>query len=161
MSNKAKDFIKNLKISPFKVIGLIVLALYAISLLSLLVWGFFTSIKTQAEFRLNYVGLPKGMPWQWEWRNIAYVFDNFTYATLYGENTQYFQDYVLCGNVRTKRADKFYLYNLGHIEMQCAATHSNCYVKSARTDCKHSDTACSGGMRVRADKGHTGYTKTL
>ena len=72
-----KKFFQKLEISPFKIVGLIVLALYALSMLALMYWGLTTALKTQMEFRVNKLGLPKGMPWEWEWSNIFYVFSNF------------------------------------------------------------------------------------
>lgn len=86
MSDKLKKiknvrFLKGLKISPFKIVGLIIFVAYTISMLAMLAWGVFTALKTQAEFRLNHVGLPKGWPWEWEWHNIGYVFENFYILT--------------------------------------------------------------------------------
>ena len=72
-----KKWLKNLKISPFKIAGLLILLIYTISMFALLSWGFFSALKTQMEFRLNKTGLPKGMPWEWEWKNITLVFSRF------------------------------------------------------------------------------------
>ena len=76
-----KRYIKNIKISPFKVVGLIVLLTYTISMLSLMGWGFFTALKSQMEFRKDKVGLPDGWPWGWEWQNIGFVFSRFYILT--------------------------------------------------------------------------------
>lgn len=60
----------------FLVLG-IILALYTIFLLTLIVWGFFTSVKatlgTKNLFRDNKAGLPKGAPWEWEWKNYSVI----------------------------------------------------------------------------------------
>ena len=75
--NDIKKKLKKIKISPFKIVGFIVLAVYAISVLALIFWGLFTALKTQPEFRADKVGLPNGWPWEWEWSNIWYLFNNF------------------------------------------------------------------------------------
>ncbi len=60
------------KFSPITVILLFLLSLYAVSLIVLLLWAFLTSFKSQADFRLNVVGLPK----QWVW-NYTFVFGEY------------------------------------------------------------------------------------
>ena len=59
------------------VVGFIVLLAYTVSMLSLMGWGFFTALKTQMQFRKDKIGLPPGMPWDWEWQNIQFVFSRF------------------------------------------------------------------------------------
>ena len=59
--------------SPLTVILLIFLILYVVVLVGLLLWAFMTSFKSQTEFRLNIVGLPK----EWVW-NYSFVFQMFT-----------------------------------------------------------------------------------
>lgn len=68
---------------PIKILLCTVLILYAVILLTMLVWGLLTAVKTDDEllFNLNYIGLPedwmtgrKLMPWQW-------AFNNFSRAT--------------------------------------------------------------------------------
>lgn len=68
---------KKVEITPYKVITLIVLTIYSISMLVVLLWGVNTALKAQSEFRVNRVGFPKGWPWEWEWSNLIYVFSNF------------------------------------------------------------------------------------
>lgn len=65
------------KISISKIVLFIILLIYAASLLVPLVWGFFTSLKTNADFRSNVFGLPKGWPWEWSWSNYGYAFSEF------------------------------------------------------------------------------------
>ncbi len=60
------------KFSPITVILLILLALYAASLIAMLLWAFLTSFKSQADFRLNVVGLPG----KWVW-NYSFVFSMY------------------------------------------------------------------------------------
>ncbi len=62
------------KWSPIYVLSLIVLILYAISLLGILLWGFWTSFKDdQTDFRINILGLPK----KWKFSNYSYILENF------------------------------------------------------------------------------------
>lgn len=60
-----------------KVILFIVLALYVISMMLPLLWGLFTSLKSQSEFRADVLAPPKGWPWEWQWSNFPYVLSNF------------------------------------------------------------------------------------
>lgn len=71
-TKKMKD-----KFSPFKLIVHILLALYALSMLFLLVWAFFTSLKTRTQFYQDSVGLPPGHIWEWQWKNYATAFQEF------------------------------------------------------------------------------------
>ena len=75
--SRFKQWFKKRKLSPFKIIGFIVLLVYTISMLSLMIWGVSTSLKTQMDFRKDKIGLPAGWPWEWEWSNIAFVFSRF------------------------------------------------------------------------------------
>ena len=61
------------------------LVFYVVFLLMLIVWGFFVTLKADLAinavnpenvFRTNIFGLPKGMPWEWEWRNYAQVLEH-------------------------------------------------------------------------------------
>ena len=65
------------RLSPMKVILFIVLALYVISMMLPLLWGLFTSLKSQSEFRADVLAPPKGWPWEWQWSNFPYVLSNF------------------------------------------------------------------------------------
>lgn len=58
----------------FEIVVFCVLAIYTISMLIILFWGLSTSLKSKLEFRTNLLGLPKGMPWEWEWSNYITVF---------------------------------------------------------------------------------------
>ena len=56
---------------------LVILFFYTVSLILPLLWGIFTSLKTQNEFRVNILGIPEGAPWNWAWGNFVYVMQNF------------------------------------------------------------------------------------
>ena len=55
------------------------LGLYALSMVLLLVWAFFTSVKANSDFRYNALGLPKS----WEWSNFSRVFKEFVVPVSY------------------------------------------------------------------------------
>ena len=60
------------KLSTITVVMLIFLVIYSLILIGLLLWAFMTSFKSNSEFRLNKIGLPK----EWVW-NYSFVFENF------------------------------------------------------------------------------------
>lgn len=60
------------------VILFVVLFLYAALMIGLLCWAFFTSVKSQIEFRNNKIWIPHGHIWQWSWSNIGMVFQHFS-----------------------------------------------------------------------------------
>ena len=70
---------KKRKFDVFFLVTGICLAAYSIFLLTLIIWGFFTSVKadlgTTNLFRDNKVGLPQGWPWEWEWKNYLVIKD--------------------------------------------------------------------------------------
>lgn len=74
---RLKQYLKKIKISPFNIICCILLFVYTIAMLILIGWGFFTALKTQMQFRTDKIGLPPGMPWEWEWNNLLFVFSRF------------------------------------------------------------------------------------
>ena len=58
----------------------IILALYCLLIITLFAWGIFSSLKSGAIvgpniFRKNQLGLPEGMPWEWQWSNYVEIFD--------------------------------------------------------------------------------------
>ena len=83
---------KRHKLDVFFLITGICLAAYSIFLLVLIIWGFFTSVKADLGstnlFRFNKVGLPKGWPWQWEWKNYAVIKD-YVYVDVIKDGTRY------------------------------------------------------------------------
>ena len=63
--------------SPLTVVLLIVLILYALTLIGLLFWAVITSFKSQAEFRINILGFPD----KWVW-NYGEVFRSFQVSVM-------------------------------------------------------------------------------
>ncbi len=63
---------KREKFNALTIILLVLLIVYAISLLIPLFWGFISSFKDRFEFRLNVIGMPK----EWVW-NYSVVYDQF------------------------------------------------------------------------------------
>ena len=78
------------KISVLNAVLFTVLALYAFSLLFLLAWGLFNSLKPYGgppgtgSFRENPFGLPKGWPWEWKWSNYAMIFKELSIGVYTG-----------------------------------------------------------------------------
>lgn len=67
--------LKKSKPRLFYIVVFVILFAYVISIFMPIIWGFFTSLKDQTEFRNNVVGLPKGWPWEWKWMNYINVTD--------------------------------------------------------------------------------------
>lgn len=63
---------KREKFNILTIIMLVVLCLYALTLIGLMCWGLLTSFKSHTDFRLNKLGLPK----EWVW-NFGEVFNFF------------------------------------------------------------------------------------
>ena len=75
---ETKPFIEKLKkISPFRVVLGVLLALYSLSMFVLLFWGVLNSLKSVSDFRTNPLFFTGKWPWEWSWNNYAYVFNNF------------------------------------------------------------------------------------
>lgn len=70
--------------SPLTVVLLIVLILYALTLIGLLFWAVITSFKSQAEFRINILGFPD----KWVW-NYGEVFRSFQVPVMAEDGTRY------------------------------------------------------------------------
>ena len=70
--------------SPLTVVLLIVLTLYALTLIGLLFWAVITSFKSQAEFRINILGFPD----KWVW-NYGEVFRSFQVSVMAEDGTRY------------------------------------------------------------------------
>ncbi len=75
MANKNTGVKKKLGVMNW--ILLVVLIVYAVSMIALFLWGISTSLKTRQDFKVNKLGLPKGMPWEWSWGNFVEVYNNF------------------------------------------------------------------------------------
>lgn len=70
--------------TPFTITLMVFLIIYSAILIGLLLWALMTSFKSQSDFRLNVVGLPK----KWVW-NYSYVFKMYSYPILTTEGTKY------------------------------------------------------------------------
>lgn len=66
--------------TPFKVVLVAGLVLYAVLLFVPIIWALMTAFKEQSEFRVNIIGLPK----KWVW-NFSFVFKKF-YVTVTTES---------------------------------------------------------------------------
>ncbi len=53
------------------------LLIIAVGLVSLMVWGMYTSLKTRINWDDDPVWLPQGWPWEWAWDNLTTVFNKF------------------------------------------------------------------------------------
>ena len=66
------------KFSVVYAILFVVLLLYVSSMVLLLLWGFFASLKEPGiKFTNNVLGFPEGAPWEWKWSNYAEIFSKF------------------------------------------------------------------------------------
>ena len=81
-NNEFKKSAKNTFTSPIMLVIGIVLICYVVFLISLLLWGFFTSVKAGLgvpglfnKFWGNETGLPQGAPWEWQWSNYPTVLE--------------------------------------------------------------------------------------
>ncbi len=64
--------------SVAKVIILVILLLYVLTMFAIYGWALFTSLKPSRQFLFldslnDAIGLPKGLPWEWEWNNYIKV----------------------------------------------------------------------------------------
>lgn len=75
MKNFNKSKIKSMSVI-FVILG-ILLAIYTLFMIYLMCWGFFASLKAELGstnlFRGNEIGLPEGMPWNWQWSNYKVI----------------------------------------------------------------------------------------
>ena len=69
--------VKKDKFSALFIVTFCILAIYVISLMMPIIWGVFTSLKDQTEFRNNVLWLPKGWIWNWHWDNFIKVSNGF------------------------------------------------------------------------------------
>ena len=69
--------VKKDKFSALFIVTFCILAIYVISLMMPVIWGVFTSLKDQTEFRNNVLWLPKGWIWNWHWDNFIKVSGGF------------------------------------------------------------------------------------
>lgn len=62
--------------ASFAIIICVILTIYTISKMSMYVWGFYTSLKSQFELMHSTIALPQGWPWEWAWENYTETFAN-------------------------------------------------------------------------------------
>ena len=72
MKKMRKNTLERPKWSAFRVVMLAGLLIYAVCLFLPLLWALITAFKTQSEFRLNIIGLPKN--WSWNFSTIVEEF---------------------------------------------------------------------------------------
>jgi ABC-type glycerol-3-phosphate transport system permease component len=65
------------QVGIFRGIFFILLLLYTISILILIMWAIFASLKTINEFRSNAMLPPISAPWSWAWDNYSTVINTF------------------------------------------------------------------------------------
>lgn len=61
------------KLGWLNILLLVILSLYTLSLVILFLWGVMNSLKSDGWFFDDPVGIPKGWPWDWEWKNFSIV----------------------------------------------------------------------------------------
>ena len=86
---KTKRQGKNKKTNWFFAVILAVLVVYAVIMIGLLVWAFFTSLKTYPMFRKDCLGLPSGVPWKWNWHSYIDAFEHFKVSKGTGKDDAY------------------------------------------------------------------------
>ena len=68
------------RINVLAIVICTLLAVYAVAIVFLILWGISTSLKAPIGrtnvFRGNEFGLPQGWPWDWAWDNFSTVFAN-------------------------------------------------------------------------------------
>ena len=62
--------------ASFAIIICVILTIYTISKMSMYVWGFYTSLKSQFELMHSTIAPPQGWPWDWAWENYTDTFAN-------------------------------------------------------------------------------------
>lgn len=94
---KRQNRIKSNWKSPFTFALMFGLGFISLILIILILWGFFSSIKTIDDFIDNPVWLPTGMPWNWAWSNYVDVISQFhvPITTLSGSREVWFEEMIL------------------------------------------------------------------
>ena len=65
------------KIQGFYVAIFALLSLYVISITIPVLFGLTTALKSHEEFLDNVIGIPHGLPWNWQWKNFIDVTEGF------------------------------------------------------------------------------------
>lgn len=86
---KNNNKIQNNKSSISVVILFTFLSIYAFTLLFMYFWGLMTSLKSNAEFRINLYWLPKGLPWEWDYSNYTWAFSQMSIKVIKNDTVTY------------------------------------------------------------------------
>ncbi len=88
---------KKIRISPISAVVFFVLLVYSIALVSMVVWGFFNSLKSTHDFMYGdpFSLFPDGGVKNWCWYNYAIVYENFV---IRGSNNLIYDMWALLGN---------------------------------------------------------------
>lgn len=98
------------KFSPFTIVLLIVLAVYVLSMFTLIGWALITSFKSPNDFRTNAIGMPEKFVWNYTFvytkfyvsvltesgMEVVYMETMFVYSILYSLGCAFFQTLVPC-----------------------------------------------------------------
>lgn len=98
------------KFSPFTIVLLIVLAVYVLSMFTLIGWALTTSFKSPNDFRTNAIGMPEKFVWNYTFvytkfyvsvltesgMEVVYMETMFVYSILYSLGCAFFQTLVPC-----------------------------------------------------------------
>lgn len=98
------------KFSPFTTVLLIVLAVYVLSMFTLIGWALLTSFKSPNDFRTNAIGMPEKLVWNYTFvytkfyvnvltksgTKVVYMETMFLYSILYSLGCAFFQTLVPC-----------------------------------------------------------------
>ena len=74
---KKKGSALHKKLGIMNAVILIILIVYALSMVLMLLWGLGASLKSRANWLVDMLWAPKGWPWEWEWENYSFVLKNF------------------------------------------------------------------------------------
>lgn len=98
------------KFSPFTIVLMIVLAVYVLSMFTLIGWALITSFKSPNDFRTNAIGMPEKFVWNYTFvytkfyvsvltesgMEVVYMETMFVYSILYSLGCAFFQTLVPC-----------------------------------------------------------------
>lgn len=78
LKQKVKTKNSNGFLGVLPISSLVVLTILSLALVLLMIWGMYTSVKSQVNWDDDPVWLPQGAPWNWAWSNLKVVFEKFT-----------------------------------------------------------------------------------
>ncbi len=74
---KKRTIVQRLKGNIPMIFVFLLLVVVSLGLVSLMVWGTYTALKTQINWDDDPAWLPQGWPWEWAWNNLSTVFNKF------------------------------------------------------------------------------------